>query len=141
MQGNQNIQIQDPSLLELVQAVADLFPLTAEVRQVGGDASPALFISWRTEGSREHAGNLNWGVLFRFEGDALEYFRSLEAAQRDYSRSALRALAQSLQFSYDGANTRSLFVIDVPRTVLDVRYNTKPSVSSSEEDDADRISG
>jgi hypothetical protein len=88
MKGNQNIQIQDASLLELVQAVADLFPLTAEVRQVGGDTAPALFISWRTEGTREHAGNLNWGVLFRFDSDALEQFRSLEADRREGGRSA-----------------------------------------------------
>ncbi|CAM2144943.1 DUF3168 domain-containing protein [Pararobbsia alpina] len=140
MQGNHNIQIQNPALLELVEAVADLFPQTSEVREVGADAAPALFISWRTEGSRDHAGNLNWGVLFRFEADLLERYGQLEVAHRERIRASLRVLAQSLQFSYDGAHSRSLFVIDVPRTLFDLRYNTRPQGASAEEDDADRIS-
>ena len=141
MQGNANILIQSPVLLELVDAVADLFPLTAEVRQIGADASPALFISWRTEGSRDRAGNLNWGVLFRFDPAMLDRYPHVEPRQREDIRVALRALAQSLQFVYDGADSRSLFVIDVPRTLFDLRYNTRPQASSAEEDDADRISG
>jgi hypothetical protein len=140
MQGNHNIHIQNPALLELVDAVADLFPQTSEVREVGADAAPALFISWRTEGSRDHAGNLNWGVLFRFDLELLEQYALLEISHRERIRGALRVLAQSLQFSYDGANTRSLFVIDVPRALFDLGYNTRPQGASAEEDDADRIS-
>lgn len=141
MQGNPNILIQHPALTDLADAVADLFPQTAEVRQIGDDAAPALFISWRTEGSRDHAGNLNWGVLFRFDGEMLDRFEASDNPRRQRVRESLRVLAQTLQFAYDDAHTRSLFVVDVPREWVDLRYNARPQSASAEEDDADRISG
>lgn len=141
MQGNANISIQSAALVELVEAVSDLFPLTAEVRQIGAEAAPALFISWRTDGTRDRAGNLNWGVLFRFDAEMLDAYRRFDADRRMRIRASLRTLAQSLQFVYDGVESRSLFVIDVPRTLFELGYNTRPHASSAEEDDADRISG
>src|SRR5580692_7045692 len=126
MHSGQNVLIQHPVLIELVDCLADLFPQTAEVWQVGSEKAPGLFFSWRTEGSRDHAGNLNWGVLFRFDGETLDQHGSLDGAHRDRLRTSLRALAQSLPFAYNGSETRSLFVVDVPRTLFELRYNTSP---------------
>jgi hypothetical protein len=59
----------------------------------------------------------------------------------------LRVIAQSLQFSYDDSNTRSLFVIDVPRALFDLRDPVLPHAACAEEDGSaqadgsDRISG
>ncbi|RKP44247.1 hypothetical protein D7S86_27950 [Pararobbsia silviterrae] len=141
MHSNQNVLIEHPALRELVDTLADLFPQTAEVWQVGSEAGPGLFFNWRTDGSRDCAGNLNWGVLFRFTAQALDRLSALDTRGRDRIHAALRAQAQSLRFSYDGPVTRSLFVIDVPRTLSDLGYNTRPHDASAEEDDADRISG
>jgi hypothetical protein len=119
MQGHAHFSIQDIRLLELVDAVADLFPLNAEIRQIGGVAAPELFINWRTAGVFGRKGNFSWGVLFRFTEGAIEQYECLDAPGRESAHSELRKLAQDLRFSYDGSDGRSLFVVDVPESLFD----------------------
>jgi hypothetical protein len=123
MHGNSHSSIHDIRLLELVDAIADLFPLNAAIRQVGEAAAPELFINWRTEGVLGRTGNLSWGVLFRFSAGTIEQYGSLEDAARELARHKWRHLAQDLRFSYDGSDPRSLFVLDVPVDLFDVFHS------------------
>jgi hypothetical protein len=118
MHGHSYSNIQDIRLLELMDAVADLFPLNAAVRQVGEAAAPELFFNWRTEGAFGRQGNFSWGVLFRFAAGAIEHYGRLEDAGRERACGELRKLAQDLRFSYDGSDARSLFIVDVPENLF-----------------------
>jgi hypothetical protein len=120
MHGNSHSSIQDIRLLELVDAVADLFPLNAAVRQVGEATAPELFINWRTEGAFGRQGNFSCGVLFRFAAGAIEEYGCLEDMGREQACGELRKLAQDLRFTYDGSDARSLFVVDVPENLFHV---------------------
>ncbi len=124
MKGNPHSFVQDVRLLELVEAVADLFPPHAGVRQVGDAAAPELFISWRTGGVGGRPGNLNWGVLFRFTSGSIEQYGRLNDAARIRSRTGLRKLAQDLRFFFDGSDAQSLFVLDVPDSLFEANSHT-----------------
>jgi hypothetical protein len=135
MHGNPHSSIQDIRLLELIDAVADLFPLNAAVRQVGEAAAPELFINWRTEGAFGRQGNFSWGVLFRFAAGAIEQYGCLEDTGREQACGELRKLAQDLRFSYDGSDARSLFVVDVPENLFHVvRHERSMPPSTTSED-------
>ena len=141
MHGKSKIQVADRRLLPFVEAVADLFPASAEVLQAGEEGAPALLVHWRTAQSKERAGNFHWGALFRFVAGTVEAYEALEPAQRRVVHARLRGLAENWRFSYEGADSRSLLVIDVPETLFDVGYNEMPKTPSVEDDDANRVSG
>jgi hypothetical protein len=139
MHGNSHSSIQDIRLLELVDAVADLFPLNAAVRQVGEVAAPELFINWRTEGAFGRQGNFSWGVLFRFATGALEEYGCLEDTGREQACGELRKLAQDLRFSYDGSDPRSLFVVDVPANLFHVARHERSVPHSTTGEDPTQV--
>jgi hypothetical protein len=125
MKENPRSFVQDVRLLELVEAVVDLFPSHSNVRQVGNTAAPELLINWRTGGVGGRTGNLSWGVLFRFASGSVERYGDLDNAARVLARGGLRRLAQDLRFFFDGSDAQSLFVLDVPDSLFGTTSRTE----------------
>jgi hypothetical protein len=69
-----SLNIRHPAMRCVAEALLDLFPSGADISEIGTDAKPCLFVSWRTGGMATHPGNIAWGVHYRFETEALSLF-------------------------------------------------------------------
>ena len=59
-------------------------------REIGPEATPALFVSWRTGGVANHPGNIAWGVHYRFDAQVLRDYPHL-SEERAAARMRARA--------------------------------------------------
>jgi hypothetical protein len=115
------IHLRHAVLYDIANCLVDLFPIGADIIEIGGgaDVAPALFVSWRTGGVANHAGNIGWGVHYRFDARVLRDYPPLsdEARQRVCER--VRDMTRSLDFNYADSLASSLLVVDVNEDVLD----------------------
>lgn len=107
------LHLRHDALQEIAQSLLDLYPSNADVSEVGPDARPALFFSWRTSGAADHPGNIAWGVHYRFAPGTLQTFAALADDARRAACDQARALSRELRFDYADPQAVSLLVVDL----------------------------
>ncbi|WP_244813584.1 hypothetical protein [Caballeronia sp. Lep1P3] len=112
------LHLRHPALYDLASCLVDLFPDGADIIEVGADATPALFVSWRTGGVADHAGNIAWGVHYRFDARVLHGYPHLPDDARQRVCERVRELSRHLDFDYADPRASSLLVVDVGEDVL-----------------------
>ncbi|MFM0320957.1 hypothetical protein [Caballeronia glebae] len=112
------VHLRHTVLYDVAICLIDLFPSGADVAEIGVEATPALFVSWRTSGVANHPGNIGWGVHYRFEAQVLRDYPtlSLDARQRICDR--VREMSRQLNFNYADPRASSLLVVDIDESVL-----------------------
>ena len=113
------IHLRHTVLYDVANCLIDLFPSGADVAEIGLEASPALFVSWRTGGVANHAGNIAWGVHYRFDARVLRDYPNLSNDARERVCQRVRELSRYLDFNYADPRASSLLVVDVEEDVLD----------------------
>jgi hypothetical protein len=105
-------------LYDVANCLMDLFPSGADVAEIGFDATPALFVSWRTGGVANHPGNIAWGVHYRFDPLVLRDYPQLADDARQRVCERVREMSRHLDFNYADPRASSLLVVDVGEDVL-----------------------
>ncbi|WP_244173337.1 hypothetical protein [Caballeronia temeraria] len=105
-------------LYDVANCLIDLFPSEADVAEIGAEATPALFVSWRTGGVANHPGNIAWGVHYRFDAQVLRDYPHLSPDARQRVCDRVREMSRLLDFNYADPLASSLLVVDVDETVL-----------------------
>ncbi|MFM0051066.1 hypothetical protein [Caballeronia grimmiae] len=113
------IHLRHAVLYDIAHCLVDLFPSGADIAEVGADSSPALFVSWRTGGVANHAGNIAWGVHYRFDAGVLLAYPHLPHDARERVCQRVREMSRHLDFNYADPRASSLLVVDVGEDVLD----------------------
>ncbi|WP_250451343.1 hypothetical protein [Caballeronia sp. ATUFL_M2_KS44] len=113
------IHLRHAVLYDIANCLVDLFPSGADIAEIGGDPTPALFVSWRTGGVANHAGNIAWGVHYRFDARVLRDYPHLSNDARERVCQRVRELSRYLDFNYADPRASSLLVVDVEEDVLD----------------------
>ncbi|KNH07255.1 hypothetical protein BRCH_00994c [Candidatus Burkholderia brachyanthoides] len=101
-------------LYDVAYCLIDLSPSGADVAEIGLDAMPALFVSWRTGGVANHPGNIAWGVHYRFDAQVLRAYPDM--AETVCER--VREMSRHLDFNYADSLASSLLVVNVTEDVL-----------------------
>ncbi|WP_438396373.1 hypothetical protein [Caballeronia sp. DA-9] len=118
------LNIRHPAMRCVADALLDLFPSGADISEIGTDAKPCLFVSWRTSGTAGQPGNIAWGVHYRFEADALSLFDlASEPAQQRFCEH-VRDMSRHLKFDYADRDAVSLKIVDVPAEMVRDCMNT-----------------
>jgi len=112
------VHLRHTVLYDVANCVIDLFPSGADVSEVGVDATPTLFVSWRTSGVANHPGNIAWGVHYRFDAQVLRDYPRLSEEARQRVCERVREMSRQLDFNYADPLASSLLVVDVDETVL-----------------------
>jgi hypothetical protein len=105
-------------LHDVANCLIDLFPNGADIAEIGLDAAPALFVSWRTGGVANHPGNIAWGVHYRFDAQVLRDYPNLSEQERERVCERVREMSRYLDFNYADPLASSLLVVDVDAHVL-----------------------
>jgi hypothetical protein len=105
-------------LYDIANSLTDLFPSGADIAEIGLDAAPALFVSWRTGGVANHPGNVAWGVHYRFDAQVLRAYPQLTESARERVCERVREMSRLLDFNYADPRASSLLVVDVDADVL-----------------------
>ncbi|VXB92957.1 conserved hypothetical protein [Burkholderia sp. 8Y] len=113
------IHLRHAVLYDIANCLVDLFPNGADIIEIGADVTPALFVSWRTGGVANHAGNIGWGVHYRFDARVLRDYPHLSDDARLRVCERVRDMTRSLVFNYADPLASSLLVVDVNDDVLD----------------------
>jgi len=113
------IHLRHAVLYDVANCLVDLFPSGADIIEVGADAAPALFVTWRTGGVANHAGNIAWGVHYRFDARVLHEYPNLPSEVRERVCERVRDISRYLDFNYADPLASSLLVVDVGEDVLD----------------------
>jgi hypothetical protein len=111
-------QLRHAVLYDVANCLIDLFPSGADVAEIGLEATPALFVSWRTGGVANHPGNIAWGVHYRFDAHVLRAYPDLPESARDRICERVREMSRHLDFNYADPLASSLLVVDVTEAVL-----------------------
>lgn len=107
------LNIRHPAMRCVAEALLDLFPSGADISEIGTDAKPCLFVSWRTTGTAGQPGNIAWGVHYRFEAEALSLFDlAPELAQQRFC-AQVRDMSRHLKFDYADPDALSLKIVEV----------------------------
>jgi hypothetical protein len=107
------LNIRHSAMRCVAEALLDFFPSGADISEIGMDAKPCLFVSWRTSGTAGQPGNIAWGVHYRFEAEALGLFDlASEHAQQRFCEQ-VRDVSRHLKFDYADLDAVSLKVVDV----------------------------
>jgi hypothetical protein len=104
-------------LNDVAHCLLDLFPIDADVSEVGPAHAPGLFFSWRTSGVGNHPGNIAWGVHYRIDAQLLGGYPGLDEATRARVCERVREMSRLLRFDYGDPLAVSLLVVDVPPEV------------------------
>ena len=112
------IHLRNAVLYDVANCLIDLFPSGADIAEVGLEATPALFVSWRTGGVANHPGNIAWGVHYRFDAQVLRDYPRLSEDARQRVCERVRELSRHLDFNYADPLASSLLVVDVDEDVL-----------------------
>lgn len=112
------LNIRHPAMLCVAHEVLDLFPGSADVNEIGTDAKPCLFVSWRTSGIASHPGNIAWGVHYRFEAEALRLFDLAPEPQQKRFCERVRDMSRHLTFDYSDPDAVSLLMVEVPAELV-----------------------
>ncbi len=112
------IHLRHAVLIDVAHCLIDLFPSSADIAEIGLDAMPALFVSWRTGGVANHPGNIAWGVHYRFDAQVLRDYPSLSEDERQRICERVREMSRHLDFNYTDPLASSLLVVDVDERVL-----------------------
>jgi hypothetical protein len=114
------VHLRNAVLYDVANCLIDLFPSGADIAEIGHEASPALFVSWRTGGVANHPGNIAWGVHYRFDAQVLRDYPHLGDEARHRVCERVRELSSRLDFNYSDPLASSLLVVDVDEAVLKV---------------------
>jgi hypothetical protein len=107
------LNIRHPAMRCVAEALLDLFPSGADISEIGTDAKPCLFVSWRTSGTAGQPGNIAWGVHYRFEAEALSLLDlARESAQQRFF-GYVRDTSRHLNYDYADPDAISLKIIDI----------------------------
>lgn len=112
------INLRHAVLFDVATYLADLFPSGADIAEIGLDAAPSLFVSWRTGGVANHPGNIAWGVHYRFDAQVLRTYPQLADDARERVCERVRELSRLLDFNYADPLASSLLVVDIDEHVL-----------------------
>lgn len=112
------VHLRHAVLYDVANCLIDLFPNGADVAEIGLDATPSLFVSWRTGGVANHPGNIAWGVHYRFDAQVLRAYPHLPEEDRDRVCERVREMSRLLDFNYADPLASSLLVVDVDKDVL-----------------------
>jgi hypothetical protein len=112
------VHLRHAVLYDVAKCLIDLFPSGADVAEIGLEASPALFVSWRTGGVANHPGNIAWGVHYRFDVQVLRDYPRLSEDARQRVCERVREMSRHLNFNYADPLASSLLVVDVDEDVL-----------------------
>jgi hypothetical protein len=112
------VHLRHAVLYDVANCLIDLFPSGADVAEIGLEAMPALFVSWRTGGVANHPGNIAWGVHYRFDAQVLRGYPHLSDEARRRVCDRVREMSRLLDFNYADPQASSLLVVDVDETVL-----------------------
>lgn len=112
------VHLRHTVLYDVASCLIDLFPSGADVAEVGLEATPALFVSWRTGGVANHPGNIAWGVHYRFDAQVLRDYPHLSGEARQRVCDRVRDMSRLLDFNYANPSASSLLVVDVDESVL-----------------------
>ncbi|SAK67597.1 hypothetical protein AWB79_03444 [Caballeronia hypogeia] len=112
------VHLRHAVLYDVASCLIDLFPSGADVAEVGVEASPSLFVSWRTGGVANHPGNIAWGVHYRFDTQVLRDYPRLPEDVRQRVCERVREMSRLLDFNYADPLASSLLVVDVDESVL-----------------------
>jgi hypothetical protein len=114
------VHLRHAVLYDVANCLIDLFPSGADVAEIGLEATPALFVSWRTGGVANHPGNIAWGVHYRFDAQVLRDYPHLTEDARHRVCERVREMSRHLDFNYADPLASSLLVVDVTEDVLAV---------------------
>ncbi|SAK56148.1 hypothetical protein [Caballeronia ptereochthonis] len=112
------VHLRHAVLYDVANCLIDLFPSGADVAEIGLDAAPSLFVSWRTGGVANHPGNIAWGVHYRFDAQVLHAYLRLSREERERVCERIREMSRLLDFNYADPLASSLLVVDVDEAVL-----------------------
>src|ERR1700712_320171 len=107
------LNIRHPAMRCVAEALLDLFPSGADISEIGTDANPCLFVSWRTSGTAGQPGNIAWGVHYRFEAEALSVFDLVCKPGQQRFCEYVRDISRHLKFDYADPDAVSLKIVDV----------------------------
>src|ERR1700712_3642798 len=107
------LNIRHPAMRCVAEALLDLFPSGADISEIGTDAKPCLFVSWRTSGTAGQPGNIAWGVHYRFEAEALSLLDLARESPQQRFFGYVGDTNRHLNYNYADPHAVSLKIIDI----------------------------